>query len=330
VALSNKVVSVNREVRMEVKPRFLANAKPRAAKAKPLALSPGMSVEQAFQAIAANCLTHIQHNAQGVAIAHDVESLHQMRVGMRRLRSALGMFKKLLRLPEVLQHELDWLARELGDARDWDVLSGTTLPALAKGLLEPRHIDGVQQAASDKAREHHVAAAAAVGSPRYARLMFGVTGWVQGMGWHADTALMETAGKQLHRPLKKFSRKILERDHRRLRKRAANLRAATPEARHRVRIAAKKTRYAAEFFASVFSPKTVRPFIKGLTSLQDELGFLNDAAVADRLLTEMAAGAPQLQADASFARGFLAARANNDDKRIAKLWKKFAVVALPR
>ena len=303
---------------------------PAAVKATPLALSANMSAEQAFQQIAFNTLTHMQDNADGVAERHDVESLHQMRVGLRRLRSALGMFKALLHLPPELQQELDWLAQELGDARDWDVLSGSTLPALAQDLTAPVTIDGVQKAAADSAQQHHVTAAAAVGSPRHTRLMLGITRWVQAMGWHQDQAAMAAAGNKLRQPVTKFARQTLKRDQRRLRSRADKLRAATPADRHRVRIAAKKTRYAAEFFGSLFKPNSVRAYVKALTGLQDELGYLNDAAVADRLLTGMPGAQPHLESEVGFVRGFLAARAKNDDKKIIQLWKRFARIDMPR
>lgn len=88
----------------------LISSQPDAAvKATRLALSTDMTVEQAFQAIASNCISHMENNDQNVAQRHDVESLHQMRVGMRRLRSALGMFKGLLHLPDEIQKDLDWL-----------------------------------------------------------------------------------------------------------------------------------------------------------------------------------------------------------------------------
>lgn len=301
-----------------------------AVKATRLALSTAMTVEQAFQAIAANCISQMEDNDQIVVKRHDVEGLHQMRVGMRRLRSALNMFKGLLHLPEDMQKELDWLAGELGDARDWDVLAGSTLPAMAKYVSDPTQIDGVQQAATEKAKAHHVATAAAVDSPRYTHLMLSMSRWVQTMGWHDDKGATTAAGDKLAQPVVKFARKILKRDQRRLRTRAHNLRAATPEARHRLRIAAKKTRYAAEFFYSLFSPKIVRPYVDGLTRLQDELGLLNDAAVAERLLTSMPSGQPQLVESVGFVKGFLAARAIGDDKTIVKLWKKFARVSVPR
>ncbi|WP_426175388.1 CHAD domain-containing protein [Massilia sp. TWR1-2-2] len=145
-----------------------------------------MSVERAFQEIIFNTTAQIQDNAEGVTERHDVESLHQMRIGMRRLRSALGIYKHVLRLPVELQQELDWLAIELGDARNWDVLAGSTLPTLAQQLAEPRQIDGVRGVAEENARQYHASAAAAVASPRYTRLMLGINRWVQALGWRDE------------------------------------------------------------------------------------------------------------------------------------------------
>lgn len=53
-------------------------------------------------------------------------------------------------------------------------------------------------------------------------------------------------------------------------------------------------------------------------------------SVAERLLFALSAGQPHLQADVGFAKGFLAARVRNDDKKIVKLWKQFAPIQLPR
>jgi CHAD domain-containing protein len=248
---------------------------------------------------------------------------------MRRLRSALSMFKGVLHVPAEIQQEIDWLAGELGAARDWDVLSGTTLPSVAKEVRDPRAVDEVKQAAAETAREHHATAAAAVGSPRYTELMLKLNRWIEAMGWRQDPAPPTKAAAQLEAPVVKFARQIGKRDERRLRKRAANLPTATPEARHLVRIAAKKARYATEFFGSLFPAKTVRPYVKALSGLQDELGYLNDAAVAERLLTEMSTAKPQLESSVSFTKGFLAARVKNEDKKVLKLWRRFEPVARP-
>ena len=292
-----------------------------AVKAEALALKRSMSLGQAFQQIVDNCLAHVQANAGNVAKTRDVESLHQMRVGMRRLRSALGMFEDVLRLPEALQRDLDWLADELGSARDWDVLAETTLPMIARGLPDPARIARVEQAAADKATRHHASAAAAAGSARYTRLMRGIERWMQSKEWRADA---------MGQPLRGFAREVIKRDERRLRRRARKLPTATPEERHRVRIAAKKTRYAAEFFASLFPARRVRDYVKALTALQDELGLLNDITVATRLLAEIVESEPGLAMEAGFAEGLLAARIPDEGRAATKRWKKLAKVEPPR
>jgi CHAD domain-containing protein len=87
-----------------------------------------------------------------------------------------------------------------------------------------------------------------------------------------------------------FAAFVLDARHRRLRKRARGATSATPEERHRIRSAAKKLRYAAEFFAALFPAKRVARYTAALEDVQDILGALTDAAVVDRLLEEVAAG----------------------------------------
>jgi triphosphatase len=74
-------------------------AKPKAVKATPVALRRKASMGEALGAILANCLEQMQANERGV-IAGDVESLHQMLVGLRRLRAALAMVRDMVQLPE--------------------------------------------------------------------------------------------------------------------------------------------------------------------------------------------------------------------------------------
>jgi CHAD domain-containing protein len=60
--------------------------------------------------------------------------------------------------------------------------------------------------------------------------------------------------------------------------------------RHRLRIAAKRLRYAVEFFRSLFEHKAARHYAAALAQLQDVLGKLNDCATARRLLEAVPAG----------------------------------------
>src|SRR5258708_29075569 len=74
---------------------------------------------------------------------------------------------------------------------------------------------------------------------------------------------------------------------RQLRKRSKRLRHLAPADRHRARLAAKKLRYAAEFFAALYRGGRATRYIEALARLQGALGKLNDLATAERLLDEL-------------------------------------------
>ena len=319
--------------------RLAASQPLQAVKAQPLALDAAMSVEQVFLAIASNCLEQVSGNQDGVAGGEDVESVHQMRVGLRRLRSALGMFKSLLVLPDALKGELEWLGGALGEARDWDVLADNTLAQLDG--VAATDAAALAEAAHAQARLKHELAAQAVTSARYTACMLGLQRWLQARAWRDSCAVRQL--RRLDARVSPFARATLRKDQRRLIKRGKRLLHATPQQRHRVRIAAKKTRYATEFFASLFAGRAVKPYVGRLSALQDELGWLNDVQVADRLLQELPE-VPAGQADqadqsaqdrlrlhAAFVRGYLAARAQaqGSDGRMHKAWRRFKAARLP-
>jgi triphosphatase len=289
-------------------------------KGEPVCLSKHMALEQAFQEIVRNCLSQIQGNKQAVAEQKDAESLHQMRVGLRRLNSALDLFKDFIPLPDKLQQELRWLGKQLGEARDWDVLRLSTLPRVADAVQDKAWLRGIKAALAAKGEEKHTAASDAVKSSRYTRLMRNFSAWLQAEGWR--DAIRPQARKQLAAPVPDAAQDFLSHAQRRLFKRGKKLDGATPKARHKVRIAAKKTRYAAEFFQSLFPKKAAKRYVKSLSSLQDELGHLNDMAVGERLLGDLTGEHRNLQAGTSFVRGYLSA-CREEGGQIENLWKKF-------
>jgi triphosphatase len=292
-----------------------------------LKLSPRMNVEQAFRCIVRSCLDQVEANESGVTQFHDVESLHQMRIGLRRLRAALAMFQDIIRLPAGLEHELEWAVEQLGPARDWDVLLESTLPRIARETEGPSRLAGVAHAAQERVHALHALAGGAVKSERYRKLMQALEAWLDKRGWRET--LDSSRKARLKMRVMDFSGAILEQDQQRLLRRGRKLKSATPQDRHRVRIAAKRSRYAAEFFASLYPGKRVRPYVGALTTLQDELGWMNDAAVADRLLGELAEQNDALQADAGYVRGYLASCAHGGVDRVRRLWKKFKPINPP-
>jgi len=123
----------------------LARGEPvKPVKARPVVLDRDMTVIDAFKAVMWVNLAHLQANEAGMLGARDPEYLHQMRVALRRLRSALAVFAPLFPEPVIspARTELKWLANGLGPARDWDVLVTEMLPQIAAefgahaGLME--------------------------------------------------------------------------------------------------------------------------------------------------------------------------------------------------
>ena len=297
---------------------------PAVIKAARIDLPTGLTVEQGFQAIVANCLAQIQGNEVGVSQGSDPESVHQMRVGLRRLRAALGLWRKLAACPDALQEEFSWLSKELGAARDWEVFASGTLDKVIACCSEESGLALLQQTAFHVAGKNRHKAAASVSSLRYARLLLAFGGWMQGAHWR-DT-LDQTGLEALATPLATFAKQTLGRRHRTLEKRGASLKDGTAATRHAIRLAAKKLRYATEFFESLYPAKRVQPYVIALTSLQDALGWLNDVSVGDGLLKHLAHTFPDLAHSAGFVRGYLLVSTERDVHKLGKLWQRFAAL----
>jgi triphosphatase len=298
-----------------------------AVHAQALVLKKHLSAEQAFQRIAANCLAQIQGNERDVFFSTDAASVHQMRVGLRRLRSALDLFKPVLDVPEALREELSWIAGELGEARDWHVLASATLPKASANVAHDADTRMLQHHAAAVAKRNRERAAQAVASPRYAQLMIELTIWLEQSAWR-DAAPKH--GEALKATVKQLADKMLRARHRKLIKRGRHLPDLDPQQRHRARIAAKKLRYATEFFASLYPNRTMRRYITALGKLQDDLGWRNDAVVADELLKGLASQHPETAASAAYVRGFLAAHVVDDYAPLQALWKRFKRLSSPR
>jgi len=260
---------------------------------------------QAFSAVFTAALAQAGANARGVARGADPEYLHQMRVGLRRLRSALLAFRDLVpkKAAQPLVERLRALMPALGAARDWDVFCdglvqmGTQqperAPAMAPLLARAR---AKRSAARRRARD--VAA-----STELQAFLLRALRWINAARWKGRAASAEGA-------LGAFAAQSLDRLHRKALKQAHGIDWNDAERRHRLRIRMKRLRYACDFFAASFAGAAAQPYGKRLAALQDILGGLNDIAVARRLLAELAprGSAPELAAAAAHVRHALAAR----------------------
>lgn len=281
--------------------------------AQPVVLAPEMPVMQAFQRIAGECLAQLQGNVAG--LGQDPEYLHQARVAVRRLRSALGLFGAAL--PDAragIVEELRWLMGCLGPARDWDVFVTQTLPPIVEQLPGNRALARLQADAAGWRDTCRQAALEAVLSQRYTRL-------VLMLGLHLARQTEPSGGPVA---LGKFAAQTLTRQHKRLRRRGRRHATLSPAERHALRIAAKKLRYAAEFFAVIYPRKRARPYLAALAALQDVLGALNDAVVTQRLLAELGGrGAVRAQAS-GIVSGWAACASRERLQQLDEAWRNFA------
>ncbi len=281
-----------------------------AARAEDLEVPKQASAGDAFRLIAGSCLKQIVANKPAV-LAGKADGIHQMRVGLRRLRAAFSLFKDILPAGSSLQikDELKWLTDELGPARELEVLLGNVVTPLTKRRGKAVGIETLSRDLRRERRDAKRRAADAVNSSRFRDLMLDVAAWIEIGAWaHNDPLLAERAAE----PIATCARLELERRWKRVRKRGRALATLEVQRRHKLRIQAKKLRYAAEFFASVFNGKEdgrrYKAFVRALHRLQDCLGELNDIAVHEHRSTavaEASAARVKAQPHQAFAAGLV-------------------------
>lgn len=279
-----------------------------------------MTVNEAFRTIAWNCIGQLQDNQSRLLQGYDPELIHQMRVAVRRLRSAFNLFGAAV--PGIkdaaLTAELHWLIGELGSARDWDVFLSETLPPVIEALPQDAGLVWLKKAADQLCQVAREQACTAAVSPRYHRLLLLLGSWLWRESWREASELA-----QLDQPLAAFAAVMLGRRHRQLRRRGRTLAQLNAAQRHALRIAAKKLRYAAEFFSGLYPGKATRRYIQALSHLQDEFGALNDQAVAGGLLAQIGGGGRLRDNASGVIIGWYACKASLQLAGLAQVWKRF-------
>lgn len=303
------------------------------------------SAQQALDVVTAECLDQIIRNAAVLAevdkSSEDAvagpEHIHQLRVGMRRLRSAWRLFEGWAPLPaaELRQDAARYFAG-FGAARDQDVLGDTLVPALLSAGMPP--------IASPHAEP--VDAGSLAAEPRFQGWLLAMLAWNVGQRPQAAPvapvsvvldpaapvlfngaapAAGEPAEAAVPRPekLATLASARLRKWHRRLTDAGKRFRELQDEQRHDLRKRAKRLRYALSFAESLYRPQHVRPYRKRLATLQDVLGDINDLVVAREHYTGLTAAYPQ----AWFALGWIAARL---DALYVRAETEFALLAAAR
>ncbi len=266
-----------------------------------------MTVSEALAAIIGHLTDVIAHFAPA-ASAGEAHGVHQMRVAVRRLRSALSVFRRAADCAELRAAgaELKSLASTLGAARDWDVFVTETAPPVVAAFPGDRRLDAMLGAAGRRRREAHASLRDHLAAVRFRRLLLTLAALALLRPWSAAEDADRT--EMLAGPVADFAARRLDRLRERLLAESEAIEELPPHALHEVRKRAKKLRYACEFFEPLYAGKAVRRFARRLARWQDELGTLNDAATASALTARLAGGAERAFAVGAV-QGFLAARA---------------------
>lgn len=254
------------------------------SKAGRLDIAPEDTVETALARIVRHCVGHLVANEACALSGDNPEGIHQMRVALRRLRSALSIFKELLPPAQYadLAAEVKWLAGAFGPARDWDVFLEELFAPVDRAFPGDPALAALAEAARRCRELGYVRAREAILSRRYTALLLRVGAWVDGRGWR-DQPVSEQAA-QFFQPVHTLSDRLLAKRHRQARKRGRGFAHAPPDARHELRIALKKLRYATDFFRALYPAKAVKRYADDLAHLQDALGHLQDVATVGRLM----------------------------------------------
>lgn len=295
-------------------------------KAPDVPVTPAMPLREAIQTICRSCQRHLLNNEPALRERHEAEAVHQMRVALRRLRSALSLFAEEVACPatEELKSGLKWLTDELGPARDTDVFIAEILEPVRTVHPDEDGLAALMTRFEKRREQHYRRAVTALESRRFTGLMLEIGGWIEGGAWllPEDPALAERLG----RPVGGRAAELLDAMHGKVLKKGRRFGGLDAESRHRLRVRIKKLRYAAEFFGDLWSDKKTTTFVKALKGLQEELGALNDLAVAHDLLHEAVAKAENRREvwAAGLVAGWHGARETDLLGSARRRWKGFA------
>lgn len=303
---------------------------PKPTKAMAPAIIAEHTVDDIVGALLSACQHQLLENQALAECGRDPEGIHQMRVALRRLRTACALLYRELGSPtlQAFSAEAKWLANQLGAARDWDVLTTDTLRRPSEAIRSEVDFNGLRQAAEPHRLAAYATLQEALASRRYNRLHLWMRRWIESRGWRNE--LDNGSLAVLLDPAPVFAERVLTRLHRKAVKRGAHFQHLAPESRHQLRIALKKLRYATEFFQGLYGAHAgAKDYLGSLRKLQDALGRDNDASMSWPFLCALARDpvAPEVQRSIGAVMGWQAHERIECGKILSKHWRRFK--ALP-
>jgi inorganic triphosphatase YgiF len=297
-----------------------SNRSPAPQKAENPALRGSETCGEALALFVASAATQIEINRTALMESDDPEAAHQLRVGLRRLRSALRAFRPIedsAATRELAQHARA-LGQGVGELRNADIfIEGIYAPVAAARKADLAGFPELREALLAHRAAVRAKARAALVGEQWSKLQLYLALWPQTV----------KNNPRLGAPVGDFAPAALARSWKKIAKRGARLDTLSPEERHEMRKALKAFRYAVEFFGSLYDGRKVGRFVKDLKKLQDVFGYVNDVATAKALgaiCEERCAGSRPAQRAAGYALGWHEVTAQHAWDGVAALWDRLA------
>ncbi len=298
-----------------------------AARAPALHVTRGATVEDAYAIVLNHCLAHLLSNQAAALDGGAPEALHQMRVALRRLRSALLVFGRVIEgdAEDDFMREAKWLTRAIGQARDYDVFVASTLATMAGDGATNAKPDKPMQAlarlATKRRDEAWADARAAMAGPRTTRFILRLALYLEIRGWrtHASSSRLEA----MEKPVTKFAADALDRRLKSVTKLARDIDTLDVSDRHELRKRLKKLRYTASFFTGLYAADRTKSYLRRLVDLQNVFGSLNDLETAQGIVNELGGHGRRFVAPGTLLMGGYEAQAARDWRNAIKMWSAF-------
>lgn len=296
-------------------------------KAGTVAFAAEATLETVARDVLRDCFAQIAANMGVVARSEAIEGPHQLRIGLRRLRTAFVLFGPALGREAFA--EIGTRARDLGQVvgglRDLDVLIDELVDTAAAFGLDASARDALVAALAARRDRLRPKVRSVLAGAEGTGFLFDLAELIETRGWLAPADYGQTA--RLAAPIGEMAAGLLDRRQGKVMRKGRKIEKLDAEGLHALRKELKKLRYTAEMLAPIYPAKRVAGYIGALRDLQDTFGSLNDAAMAEADLTGPKAPGldrPDVQRAVGFVLGTLAVRVGDDRPKLYQRWEKLA------
>jgi inorganic triphosphatase YgiF len=295
--------------------------------ARTLPVEADATVETVARDFFRDCLAQVADNLAVIAESDESEGPHQLRVGLRRLRTGFAVFgptlgaESMAALAEAAKH----LGQVVGRLRDADVLVEEVVAHAAGNGLDAAAGAALGDVLEARRRAVRSEVRAVLAGREAVGFVFDLAAFIEGRGWLTPSDYTQT--ERLAAPIGTIAPAILDARHKKVRKSARGIRDLDAEGLHGLRKQLKKLRYAVDMLGPIYKDGRVGPYLKSLKALQDSFGSLNDAAMAHAALTGPDAPGRDdaaAQRAVGWTLGTLAVRSEQDRPALFERWDRLA------